>query len=141
MASVLMVRLMRKSGPLSEDGGDEELFEHKAISRALAALDQAATEAGMAPLSGFVSEDPENVLDAVDDEDEAEELLAKLPPVRWFDPAKALPSIAAVLARVDGGAVEGMKNPAKVAAELRDLQAILKTAIAKRATFRFFHEF
>jgi hypothetical protein len=142
MAKVLMVRLMKRSGPLDEDGGDEELFEHKTIARALPALDKLAAGAKVKPLSTFISDDPENVYDLVDDEDEAEELLAKLPPVRWSKPADALPTVTKLVTLLKGAkATTGIKDPAKAIAELKNLQAILKTGEAKKATFRFYHEF
>lgn len=138
----LMVGLKRKSGPLSEDGGDDALMEHKAVAGALKALDALAAEAGVKPITQFVSEDPENVMDLVDDEDEAEEILAKLPPVQWFQPGEALPTIAALISKVSGGGeFPGIKNPTKVAKELRDLETILQTGESKRATFRFYKEF
>lgn len=138
-----MVRLMRKSGPLSEDGGDESLFEHKAVSQALTALDRLADEAGLTGLSHFISEDPENVADLVDDEDEAEEILAKLPEVRWSSPEEGLPTVTALAVQVEAGGPSAalFKKPAKVAAELRDLEVILTTAAKKKARFRFFREF
>ncbi len=139
---MLMIRLARKSGSLSEDGGDESLLEHKAVGGALAALDKLAVEMGVAKLSSFVSEDPENVYDLVDDEDEAEELLGKLPPVRWFPPGDALPTIDALLDKLPKGAVvPGIKYPAKVATELQDFKTILLYGIKKKATFRLYKEF
>jgi hypothetical protein len=137
-----MIRLMRKSGLVSEDGGDDLLLEHKAVAGSLAALDRLADEADVPPLSKFISEDPENVYDAVDDEDEAEELLAKLPPVRWFQPGEALPTVTAMLARLaKTGDAPGIKNVAKVTNELRDFQTILQFGVSKRATFRLYREF
>jgi hypothetical protein len=138
----LMVRLTRKSGLLDEDGGNEDLFEHKAVAGSLVALDRLAKEAKVSPLSQFISEDPENVCDLVDDEDEAEELLAKLPPVHWFEPSEALPTVAALLARLaKKDEVIGIKNTAKTTNELRDFETILQYGAGKRAKFRFFREF
>src|SRR6476469_4306875 len=97
---MLFVRLARKSGPLDEDGGDEMLIEHKAVTSSLKALDRLAVEAKLQSLSLNIRETPENVCDLVDDEEEAEELLAKLPPVQWFEPSVALPTVAALLARL-----------------------------------------
>ena len=142
MAKVLMIRLMKRSGPLDEDGGDESLFEHKAVARNLPAFDQVAHNAGLPRLSDFLSEDPENVYDLVDDEDEAEELLAKLPKVRWFDPADALPTVAALIAGMeDGESIAGIKNPAKVITELRNIETVLQYGASKRATFWFYQDF
>jgi hypothetical protein len=140
--ATLFVRLARKSEPLDEDGGDEMLIEHKAVAGSLKALDRLAGEAKLPPLSQFISEDPENVYDSVDDEDEAEELLAKLPPVRWFEPSAAIPTITALLARLSkNDEVPGIKNAAKTTKELRDFETILKYCTAKRAQFRFYREF
>jgi hypothetical protein len=142
MAKVLMVRLTKKSGLMEEDGGDEELMEHKAVARALAGLDKLAAEAKVTPLSKFVSEDPENVYDLVDDEDEAEELLAKLPPLKWSKPADAMPTVKKLLAAIKGAKpTTSIKDPVKVSVELKDLETILKFAEAKKATFRFYREF
>lgn len=139
---MLFVRLARKSGPLDEDGGDEMLIEHKAVAGSIKALDRLAGEAKVPPLSQFVSEDPENVCDLVDDEDEAEELLAKLPPVRWFEPSEALPTVAALLARLaKKDEIIGIKNGVKTTKELRDFETILKHCAAKKARFRFYREF
>lgn len=140
MAACLMIRLARKSGPISEDGGDDRYTEHPATARALPALDKLATAAGLPPLGGFVSEDPENVADLVDDEDEAEEILARLPPVRWWPPADALPTVERLreLVAADTGVV---KQPAKVQAELADLATVLRVGVAKKATFRLYREF
>lgn len=139
----LMIRLAKKSGPLSEDGGNEDLFEHKAAAGSLKALDRLAADAGVPPLSQFVSEDPENVYDLVDDEDEAEQLLAELPPVKWSDPSEALATIAALVARLakEKGDILGIKNAAKTTLDLRDFETILNYAIKKKANFRFYKEF
>jgi hypothetical protein len=137
-----MIRLAKRSGPLSEDGGNEDLFEHKAAAGSLKALDRLAAEAGVPPLSQFISEDPENVYDLVDDEDEAEELLAKLPPVKWSEPNDALPTIAALLKRLaKKGDILGIKNAAKTAADLQDLETILNFGVNKKAKFRLYKEF
>jgi len=139
---MLFIRLARKSEPLDEDGGDEMLIEHKAVASSLKALDRLASEAKLAPLSQFISEDPEKVYDSVDDEDEAEELLAKLPPVQWFEPSAAIPTVAALVARLSKkDEVPGIKNAAKTVKELRDFETILKYCTAKRAQFRFYREF
>lgn len=136
-----MVRLAKKSGPLDEDGGDDDLAWHAAVAKALPALDRLAARLALPPLSQFVSEDPENVFDAVDDEDEAKELLATLPPVRWFPPADALPTVRGLLARLASGRpVEGVRNPAKVIPELRNLEVVLEYGAGKRARFRFYRE-
>ena len=141
MAKVLMVRLAGKSGLLDEDGGEEEHFEHKALARALPILDGQAEKAGLPPLSGFLSEDPENVHDLVDDEAEAEELLAKLPPLRWSQPQDALPTVKALIKRLEGQPVAGIKNADKIVEELGDLQTILEFGVAKEAKFRLFNDF
>jgi hypothetical protein len=139
---MLFVRLARKSGPLGEDGGDEMLIEHKAVAGSIKTLDRLAVEAKVPPLSQFVSEDPENVCDLVDDEDEAEELLATLPPVRWFEPSEALPTIAALLARLaKKDEIVGIKDSVKTIKDLRDFETILKYCAGKRAKFRFYREF
>lgn len=140
--AALLIRLARKSGPLDEDGGDEILIEHKAVAGSLKGADRLATEANVPLLSQFISEDPENVADLVDDEDEAEELLAKLPPVRWSEPTEALPTIAALLTRLaKKDEIVGIKNGTKTIKDLRDFETILKYCSAKKARFRFYREF
>jgi len=139
---MLFVRLARKSGPLDEDGGDEMLMEHKAVAGALKALDRLAGEAGLLPLSQFISEDPENVMDLVDDEDEAEELLAKMPPLKWFEPGEAIPTVSALVAHLAKQEdVTGIKSISKTVKELRDFETILKYCTTKKAKFRFYKEF
>jgi hypothetical protein len=139
---MLFVRLARKAGPLDEDGGDELLIEHKAVAGALKTLDRLSDEAKLPPMSHFISEDPENVYDLVDDEDEAEELLATLPPVQWFEPSAAMPTIAALLVRLARKVeIVGIKNAAKTVKELQDLATILKYAADRKARFRFYREY
>jgi hypothetical protein len=139
---MLFVRLARKSEPLEDDGGDEMLIEHKAVAGSLKTLDRLAGEGKLPPLSQFISEDPENLYDSVDDEDEVEELLAKLPPVQWFEPSAALPTIKALLAGLaKKDEVPGIKNVAKTTKELRDFETILNYSTSKRAQFRFYREF
>jgi hypothetical protein len=140
--AMLFVRLARKSGPLDEVGGDEMLIEHKSVAGALKTLDRLADEAKLSPMSHFISEDPENVYDLVDDEDEAEKLLVELPPVQWFEPNAALPTIEALLARLAKKVeIVEIKNAAKTVKELQDLATILKYADGKKARFRFYREF
>jgi len=133
---------MKRSGPVDEDGGDEDLFLHKALARSLGALDKLAEKAELPLLSAFVSEDPEKVYDLVDDEDEAEVLLAKLPRVRWSKPADALPTVKKLIAQLKNAKPStGIKDPAKFRAELQDIEKILNTGVAKKVMFRFYAEF
>jgi hypothetical protein len=138
----LLVRLAKKSSQLSEDGGDESMFEHKAAAGALQALDRIAQELGVAKLSQFISEDPDNVYDLVDDEDEAASVLSKLAPVQWAEPAEALPTIEKLIIQlISAGDAPGVTNPAQVVADLRDLETILNYCTTRKAKFRFYHEF
>ena len=137
-----MVRLAKKSGPLSEDGGDDDLSLHNAIAKSLKPLEALAKQLGVPPLSAFVSEDPENVYDLVDDEDEAEELMEKLPPVKWSSPTEALPTVQALHEHfVAKKPCDGVKNAAKLIPELANLETVLNYANKKKANFRFYREF
>lgn len=139
---VLLVRLAKKSSQLSDDGGDESLFEHKAVASALDALDRIAKELSVASLSQFISENPDNVYDLVDDEDEAASLMSKLAPVQWYDPDDVMPTIEKLIVTLTNNSdVPGVKSAASVIADLRDLEAILKYCMTRKARFRFYQEF
>lgn len=138
----LLIRLAKKTSQLSEDGGDESMFEHKAVAGALHELDRIAREMGVVKLSQFISEDRDNVCDLIDDVDEAASVMSKLAPVRWSEPVEAMPTITKLIDHLaKGSEVPGIKDPEKVVADLRDFETILNYCTAKKAKFRFYQEF
>jgi hypothetical protein len=143
MAKALIVRFKRQIRGYDPDEVSP-CPEHRSLARALKHLDTLASAQGWQPLTEFVSEDPDMALDLVEDEDEAEQVVKKPGPLKWFSATAALATVRASIE-----AIEQLprrlpltgKNTAKVVTELKDIEQILSHAQEKKVPFRFFTDF
>lgn len=104
-------------------------MDGKALSGAIEQLDAVAEELGLPKLSTFLSMDPEEVA-AVGGLDPAD-----LPPMQWFAPAKALPTVRALLEHVEKHP-KAVGSAKRVTADLKALEELLVLAQKKKAKFR-----
>jgi hypothetical protein len=77
----------------TEIDGMDTMMDGKSISRHIEALDNAAEELGVQPLSSFFSMPPDELADFMDDTDDIE-----LPPLKQFAAKDGLTTVKALLA-------------------------------------------
>ena len=120
-------------------------------SKSMAAL---CSKLGVPSLSDFQSYDPQLAAQFLNDPEAIEAAVAKSPPIQWFSPADALPTLRALLAHfADARFVQERGRRRKVAGkmewepvdrtddllrELGDLEAVLSHAMNCNRKFRIF---
>jgi hypothetical protein len=107
--------------------GLDTLMRGKSLSRHIESLDEAARELGVRPLSDFVSIDPEQVADFLDDEGEEG---FDMPALRQFKAEEGLATVRALAAHPAAQA-KG------VAEDLRDCERILGAAAQNGVGWHF----
>jgi hypothetical protein len=121
------------------------------------AMDALCSKLGVSSLSDFQSYDPQMVAQFLHDPEAIKAAVAKSPPIQWFNPTDALPTVRALQAhyaqirfvqergrrRKVAGKVEWepLDRTEDLLRELRDLEAILSHATISGGKFRIFMGF
>ncbi len=105
--------------------GLDTTMDGKRLAQGIEALDAQAREAGVRPLSEFVSIPPEELAEFLGDANERE-----LPPVQQFPADEGLKTVKALLAKTTG------QDP-RLTADLRECERILSKASENQVKWHF----
>lgn len=109
----------------NEIDGLDTMMDGKSISRHIEALDKAATELGVQPLSKFFSMPPDELEDFLDEADDI-----PLPPLQQFSAADGLATVKALLAHAPAHADH-------IVEDLRHCERILSAAAEHGVRWHF----
>jgi hypothetical protein len=108
-------------------GGD-----HLLLSKRYDELDSVAQEAGLATLTSFMSQDPEDLEEFL--EDDAGQL--ELPPMEWFDPEDGLKAVESLIGFLDSNPKSITKSK-EILEDLKVVKSELEAAVRENMKFHF----
>lgn len=99
----------------------------KALSSAENQLDRAAEELGVTPLMAFFSMDPQEAMDFLEGEPEANGDVPDLPAEQWFDARDGLATVRALRQHLDKNP-KAVRNSEAVVRDLGEFETVLQRA-------------
>jgi hypothetical protein len=117
--------------------GFDAFVNGKALAQNSASLDALCSQLGRAPLSSFVSQDPESLGDFLDDE--GLETAGDLPPEQWFAPEEGLNTVLSLIAHLRQH--PELAHATALLSDLQEFADVLRRIAQERRKFHFACDF